>query len=106
MKSYRNLALSAALASFVATAALPSYAQNSGTAPIVVRQSPVKPGKSVWLKAEVVHADRNSIIVREQEDPLVIHTFTYSDQLKPKMEKFADQGQFQVGDKVKILFQP
>jgi len=90
----------------VAFAALASDAQISERAPIVVRQSPAKPTKSVWLKAEVIHADRNSIIVRERGDLVAIHTFTYSTQLKTKMETFADQGGFHVGDKVEILYQP
>jgi hypothetical protein len=106
MKSYRNLALSAALAGIAAFAASASSAQTTVSAPLVVRQSPPKPAKSVWLKAEVVHADRASMVVRERGDLVAIHTFTYSTQLKTKMESLADQGGFQPGDKVKILYQP
>jgi hypothetical protein len=105
MKSYRQLVLSAALAGFVVFSPSVLDAQTT-IAPIVVKQTTPKPTKPVWLKAEVVHADRNSIIVREQADGVAIHTFTYSDLLKPKMEKFADQNGFQSGDKVKILYQP
>jgi hypothetical protein len=109
MKSYRHLVLSAALAGFIAIAASASNAssaQTSTTAPVVVRQSAAKPAKSVWLKAEVVHADRTSIVVREQANLVAIHTFTYSARLKQKMESLADQGGFQSGDKVKILYLP
>jgi hypothetical protein len=106
MKSYRHLVLPAALAGFIAIAASASNAQTSTTAPIVVRQSAAKPAKSVWLRAEVVHADRTSIVVREQGNLVAIHTFTYSARLKQKMESLADQGGFQSGDKVKILYLP
>jgi len=60
--------------------------------------------KALWLKAEVVHADRHSIVVREQGNALAVHTFTYSPAIQTRMEAVADQGGFQSGDKVKILY--
>ena len=47
--------------------------------PVVVKQ---KPAKAVWLKAEVIHADRNILIVREVGNEMAIHTFTFSDSAK------------------------
>jgi len=59
-----------------------------------------------WLKAEVIHADSNTIIVREQANGMMIHTFNFAPELKDKMQAILDHGGFQYGDKVSILFQP
>lgn len=62
--------------------------------------------KAVWMKAEVIHADRNSIMVREQATERSIHTFTFDDKIRDKMQHIADGGGYQNGDKVKILYMP
>jgi|SRR5208282_2733699 hypothetical protein len=102
MKSYRIFA-AAALAAAMAVAAAPARAQVTTSDPIVVKQNRPKP---VWLKAEVVHADAHSIIVREQVNSLAVHTFTYSPKIQSSMQQLTDQGGYQYGDKVKILYQP
>jgi hypothetical protein len=102
MKSYRIFAATA-LTAAMAVAAAPARAQVSTSAPIVVKQNRPKP---VWLKAEVVHADSHSIMVREQANSLAIHTFTYSPKIQDAMQKLSDQSGYQYGDKVKILYQP
>jgi hypothetical protein len=101
MKIYRALPLLLLFA-----AALAVHAQNSTLNITNLSSVPVQqtPAKVVWLKAEVVHADRNSMVVREQGNNLAIHTFTYGASLKPLMEAIADQGGFQSGDRVKILY--
>jgi hypothetical protein len=71
----------------------------------VVASKPQK-SKSVWLKAEVIHVDRNSIMVREAEHPMIVHTFTFGTKLAEQMAKVQDAGGFQRGDKVEILRQP
>ncbi len=71
--------------------------------PVVVKQ---KPAKAVWLKAEVVHADRHSMIVRELDNGMAIHTFTFSARAKDKMEEVQDAGGYQTGDRVKVLWIP
>jgi hypothetical protein len=71
--------------------------------PVVVKQ---KPAKAVWLKAEVVHADRNSLIVRELDNGMAIHTFTFSARAKDKIEQVQDEGGYQTGDHVKVLWIP
>ena len=103
MKSYRIFA-AAALTAAMAVAAAPARAQVTTSAPIVVKRR-TEP-KPVWLKAEVVHADSHSIIVREQANSLAIHTFTYSPKIQDAMQKLSDQSGYQYGDKVKILYQP
>lgn len=59
-----------------------------------------------WVKAEVVHADANSIIVREQTNEMAVHTFNFAPELKDKMRAILDKGGYQYGDKVDILYQP
>jgi hypothetical protein len=101
MKSYRIFATVALAA--MAVAAAPARAQVTTSTPVVVKQNRPRP---VWLKAEVVHADAHSIIVREQTNALAVHTFTYSPKIQDPMQQLAVQGGYQYGDKVKILYQP
>jgi hypothetical protein len=75
---------------------------DSGT-PVVVKQ---KPARAVWLRAEVIHADRNSLIVREEGNGMAIHTFTFSERAKDKIEQVQDEGGYQNGDHVKVLWIP
>jgi hypothetical protein len=56
-----------------------------------------------WLKGEVIHADTQTIIVSEQGNERMIHTFTVSPTLKDHMQSIVDRGGYQYGDKVKIL---
>jgi hypothetical protein len=72
--------------------------------PVVVKQQ--KPAKAVWLKAEVIHSDRHTLVVREQDNGMVIHTFTFSEKAKDKIEQVQDEGGYQTGDRVKILWLP
>jgi hypothetical protein len=107
MKNFKILAASILAASLLA--ALPAYAQGSMTAPIVVRSAGSKTSgasaKGNWLKAEVIHADSNSMIVRERNNGMMVHTFTYTPELQAAMQKLMNQGGYQYGDKVQILYQ-
>jgi hypothetical protein len=71
--------------------------------PVVVKQ---KPAKAVWLRAEVIHSDRRTLIVREEGNGVEIHTFTFSEKAKDKMEQVQDAGGYQTGDHVRILWIP
>jgi hypothetical protein len=75
----------------------------NATAPIAVKEKPQKP---VWMKAEVVHADLHSIIVRERDNSMMIHTFTYSEKAQDKMNQIVEDGGYQVGDQVRIRWMP
>ncbi|MGC2333296.1 MAG: hypothetical protein WA581_17715 [Candidatus Acidiferrales bacterium] len=107
MKSYRiAVELAAAMALALIFAAAPAFAQvtmsaTTSATPMTVRQTTPK---AVWLKAEVVHADRHSMVVREQGNALALHTFTFSANVQNRMEQVADAGGYQYGDKVKILY--
>jgi hypothetical protein len=114
MKKYRIFAALIAPAALLAVSATPARAQAPVAAAAVasivsdvistVTLKPKPHGN--WLKAEVIHADSNSIIVREQENGMMIHTFTFAAPLKDKMSAIVDKGGYQYGDKVKIRFVP
>lgn len=64
------------------------------------------PAGTSWLKAEVIFASANAIVVREQANELAIHSFSFAPELKDKMQAILDKGGYQYGDKVNILCQP
>jgi hypothetical protein len=103
MKSSKLIAASLLFAAGLALGTVPAAAQTTTSAPIVVKRIPPK---AVWLKAEVIHADSHSIMVREQAVERALHTFTYDVKIQDKMQRIADNGGYQSGDKVKILHMP
>ncbi|MFZ3218002.1 MAG: hypothetical protein WA192_18230 [Candidatus Acidiferrales bacterium] len=106
MKNYKLFAAALLCAGATLLAAAPLRAQIKGDprdAFVVVKQ---KPPKGTWLRGEVIHADDHTIMIREEDNPLMIHTFTYADKAKDKMAKVLDQGGYQSGDRVKILWMP
>jgi hypothetical protein len=109
MKTLRIFSALAALAAGVAFGTTPAKGQADPVSPlntsppIVVKQKAVKP---IWLKAEVIHADQLSLLVREEDNGLNIHTFTYSDKAREKMQAVLEAGGYQYGDKIKIRYMP
>jgi hypothetical protein len=109
-----------AIAIFSAAAldAIPTRAQMTPTSPIIVHSpsgnksnsgstsssSSVANSSQAWVKVEVLHADANSMVVSEQGNERVIHTFTYSDKVKTQMQKIIDKGGYQYGDKISIRY--
>jgi hypothetical protein len=71
-------------------------------AAIVPKKDP--PGTS-WLRAQVIHADSRSMIVQEEANPKMIHTFTYGTEIKGAMQGLENSGGYHYGDKVRILYQ-
>ena len=119
MKNYRILGSSLVLAGALAFSGSPAHAQVSEAAaaaasvvvPVVVKVVDTitrqkTPEGSSWLKAEVIHADSQTIIVRERQNGMMIHTFNFSPDLKDRMQAILDNGGFQYGDKVSVLFMP
>jgi hypothetical protein len=115
MKKYRIFVALIAPAALLVISPMPALAQGpvaiaTAAAPIVsdvistVSAKPKKQGE--WLKAEVIHSDSNSILVREQDNGMMIHSFTYAEPLKDKMTAIQDKGGYQYGDKVKIRVKP
>lgn len=124
MKNYKIFAASFALAGALAFSPSSAQAQDPVTTAaaaaavakvvspvitkvydVVTRRQPTPEG-SEWLKAEVIHADAVTLIVRERDNGMAIHTFNFSPDLQPKMQAMLDKGGFQYGDKVSILFMP
>lgn len=92
-----------------AQAAAAAAAASAAATPIVravhaIARKPKANGD--WLKADVIHFDSHSIIVREAANERMIHTFSYASALQPKMQALEDKGGYQYGDPVKILYQP
>jgi hypothetical protein len=117
MKNFKTLAGSLALATSLTFFVCPARAQvaesaaSAVAAPIVTKIFNAvlpqgTPKNSSWMKAEVVRADSNSIIVREKKNEMAIHTFNFSPEMRDKMQAILDRGGFQYGDKVSILFMP
>ena len=99
-----GLAMCAAMAAgFVACPGAQAQTSANTNAPIVVKEKPAKP---VWMKAEVVHADKHSIIVRERDNAMMIHTFTYSEKAQGKMDQILENGGYQSGDNVSVRWIP
>jgi hypothetical protein len=104
LRIFGGLAVCAALAAaFMACPSANAQTTTSVDSPIVVKE---KPAKAVWMKAEVVHADKHSIIVRERDNGMMIHTFTYSEKAQDKMDQILDNGGYQSGDNVSIRWMP
>jgi hypothetical protein len=102
MKNSKLFLVAFSLAAGMAISAVPARGQMSDTPPVVVKQTPPK---KVWLNAEVIHADNNSIMVHDAKNSLLVYTFTYASSLRDRMQKVVDSGGYQSGDKVRILYE-
>jgi hypothetical protein len=100
MKNFNRLAIFFALAIAGACSPLCANAQSTGS-PVMVKEIRSKP---IWLKAEVLHADANSIVVRQQGNELDIRTFTYGPKAQAQIQKVLDNGGYQHGDKIRIRY--
>src|SRR5262249_36905625 len=113
MKSFKTFAIFAAVVGMPTLAAMPAGAQTNTerSAPIVVRSADNSSNKAQntakgnWLKGEVIHADANEMVVREEQNEKMIHTFTYTPALQARMQRISDNGGYKYGDKVKIRYQ-
>jgi hypothetical protein len=101
MKKFKIFASSLALALASAIFVHPAAAQTAVSAPVATQQLSPKP---VWMKAEVIHFDADTIVVSEVGNERMIHTFTYSSKLHPQMQQKMDKGGYQYGDQVKIRY--
>jgi hypothetical protein len=114
MKNYKIFAALCVLAAGLAISAGAARAQVGEAvvaAPIITKVISTVAPKGIpkgtsWLKAEVIYAGANSIVVREQANELMIHSFTFAPELKDKMQAALDKGGYQYGDKINILYQP
>jgi hypothetical protein len=109
----KSIAFAALLFAAVGMATAPARAQDPVTvvavaAPIVIHEiMPKKSSKTpsgTWMKVEFLHADNNSMVVSEQGNERMIHTFTYNPDVKAKMQKIINAGGYQYGDKIKVKY--
>jgi hypothetical protein len=106
MKNYKIFAAAILCAGAASLAPSPVRAQITGDSSdpaVIVKQSAAK---AEWLRAEVIHADQQAIIVREAGDEMKIHTFTYSQKAKDKISRVLNAGGYQTGDHVRIRWIP
>jgi len=77
-------------------------------APIVVNAVKPKPKPTGLVKFQgyVQNANIAQITLRAKGNETNIQTFTLSTEMSAKMQKIVDQGGFQYGDKVTILYDP
>ncbi len=76
--------------------------------PIIVAAVKPKPKPTGLDKFEgfVMHANNAQITVRAKGNDMAIRTFPLSEEASVKMRKIVDQGGYQYGDKVTILYEP
>jgi hypothetical protein len=86
-------------------AAISAHAQTT-SAPIVIKSGPAPEKKPVKAHFEVLRMMVNAIQVRNPENIREIHTFTYSDHVRSRMQSIFNSGGFQYGDKVVIHYVP
>ena len=82
----------------------------TGVSAQVQTQEPIKlkapKHKIEKFKGEVLSMTSVQIIVRSQENERVIRTFTFTPEVREKMQQIIDQGGYQHGDRVEIHHQP
>jgi len=78
-------------------------AQVDTGAPISVKAPKVKLAR---FKGEVLSSSTLQIIVRSQENSALVRTFTYTPEVREKMQKVIDAGGYQHGDRVEIEHEP
>jgi hypothetical protein len=101
MKRFSHLTALSALAFAGALCLLSGTARAQTGAPESAKQLTPKP---IWVKAEVVHFDQNSMVVRQVGNEMVVRTFTYAASAQPQVEKALAQGGYQYGDKIRIRY--
>jgi hypothetical protein len=100
MKNCNSLAIFFAFAIASAGSPLCANAQSVGS-PVMVKEVSSKP---IWLKAEVLHADAHSIVVREVGNELDIRAFTYGPKAQAQIQKALSNGGYQHGDTIRIRY--
>ncbi len=90
---------------FLAGVAAPPAAHAQMDPMGTVASKPLKT-KPVWLRAQVIHVNQDSMVVREFDHPMIVHTFTFSTKMAEVMEKVRAEGGFQRGDEVRIQHEP
>lgn len=110
----KSIVFAALLVAAIGVTTAPAGAQDPVTAvavaaPIIIHEITPKKSKTpsgTWMKVEFLHADNNSMVVSEQGNERMIHTFTYNPEVKAKMQQTINAGGYHYGDKIKIKYTP
>jgi hypothetical protein len=106
MMRNNKFAILLAGAGLCAAMAAPSRAQVHTAPTIKAKPLHTKKPKMPTEVFEVLHMTLTTIQVRSVARPREIHTFTYADSIRAKMQKLFDRGGYQYGDIVRIEYQP
>jgi hypothetical protein len=117
MLNYGRIFVPAALLALCSCAAIPAAAQIPTSmipvvvdtaAPIVVNAVKPKPkplpAGVVRYEGFVMHANTAQITVRAKGSDMTLQTFTLSPNAAARMQQIVDQGGYQYGDKVTIIY--
>jgi hypothetical protein len=101
-RELRALLLAAALAAPALIAAQVRVgAPIRAKTPAAARQKPLR------FDGAVVRADAAAMVVRSRSDPRMIRTFSYSPEVRARIEKMLERGRgYQFGDRVRIRYRP
>jgi hypothetical protein len=94
------------LAAFAFCIAPRSAPAQTVSAPMVIKSKPAPAEKPVKGHFQVLHMMINAIQVRNPADMREIHTFVYSDQIRPRMQAMFNSNAYQYGDSVVIHYMP
>lgn len=84
-------------------ASIPAIAQTTTTS--TVKAKSVGPRMKLdTFKGDVIRMSTDSIQVRDPKDTYIVRTFTFSTNLRNKLQKLIDQGGYQSGDHVTIKY--
>lgn len=100
-------ALTLFAAAALALLAPPAFAQEQAdtSKPIVVKTTKPKTKREIF-KGDVLNATAAAITVRNRENERQVRTFTYSPEVRDRMQKIIEKGGYQYGDKVVIETDP
>jgi hypothetical protein len=88
----------------VCAVAISARAQEINTPIVTVKSAQKAQSNLIKARFEVLHMLPTAIQVRSLVNGLEIHTFSYSDQIRGRMQNVFDQGGYQYGDKITIWY--
>ena len=98
-----NIRAALRLALLLAFTALSAHAQVTTGKPVVLKQPK---HKLAVFKGEVLTASNFSLTVRNPENNLQVRTFTFTPEVRDKMQRIVDAGGYQHGDRIEIQYEP
>ena len=100
----RNSSIRAALLGLALALLATGVSAQVETGKVVKLKAPKK--KIAKFKGEVLSMTNIQIIVRSRDNERVIRTFTYTPEMREKMQQIIDRGGYQHGDRVEIQHEP